>query len=135
MQYALLLIHQYFLSENWIHYCHCGTSIFLYYHNYNMATNTSWKFQFCFELSWKRWCHLLWLWLFHWRLWQCQLWSFKFRDTQVGSPAVRLRLAHCTAWVKRWSEAMDFLQSIFKTNIFLSRIFKKMYGKCKHISK
>ena len=28
--------------------------------------------------------------------------------TQVGSPAVRLRLAHCTAWVKRWSEAMDF---------------------------
>ena len=29
--------------------------------------------------------------------------------TQVGSPAVRLRLARCTAWVKRWSEAMDFL--------------------------
>ena len=29
-------------------------------------------------------------------------------ETQVGSPAVRLRLAHCTAWVKRWSEAMDF---------------------------
>ena len=27
--------------------------------------------------------------------------------TQVGSPAVRLRLARCTAWVKRWSEAMD----------------------------
>jgi hypothetical protein len=37
--------------------------------------------------------------------------------TQVRSPAVRLRLAHCTAWVKRWSEAMDFLQTIFKTNI------------------
>ena len=28
--------------------------------------------------------------------------------TQVGSPAVRLRLARCTASVKRWSEAMDF---------------------------
>ena len=35
--------------------------------------------------------------------------------TQVGSPALRLRLARCTAWVKRWSEAMDFLQIIFKT--------------------
>ena len=31
--------------------------------------------------------------------------------TQVGSPAVRLRLARCTAWVKRWSKAMDFLQT------------------------
>ena len=30
-------------------------------------------------------------------------------------PAVRLRLERCTAWVKRWSEAMDFLQIIFKT--------------------
>ena len=29
--------------------------------------------------------------------------------TQVGSPAVLLRLTHCTSWVKRWSEAMDFL--------------------------
>ena len=38
-------------------------------------------------------------------------------ETQVGSPAVRLRLARCTAWVKRWSEAMDFLQTIFKTNV------------------
>ena len=37
-------------------------------------------------------------------------------NTQVGSPAVRRRLARCTAWVKRWSEAMDFLQTIFKTN-------------------
>ena len=34
-------------------------------------------------------------------------------NTQVGSPAVRLRLARCTAWVKRWSEAMDFLQTIW----------------------
>ena len=34
--------------------------------------------------------------------------------TQVGSPAVRLRLVCCTAWVKRWSEAMDFLQTISK---------------------
>ena len=42
--------------------------------------------------------------------------------TQVGSPAVHLRLASCTSWVKRWSEAMDFLQTIFKTNISLSRI-------------
>ena len=40
----------------------------------------------------------------------------KINKTQVGSPAVRLRLARCTAWVKRWSEAMDFLQTIFKTN-------------------
>ena len=39
--------------------------------------------------------------------------------TQVGSPAVRLRLARCTSWVKLWSEAMDFLQTIFKSNIFL----------------
>ena len=46
------------------------------------------------------------------------------KQTQVGSPAVRLRLARCTAWVKRWSEAMDFLQTIFKTNIFLLRIFE-----------
>ena len=44
--------------------------------------------------------------------------------TQVGSPAVHLRLAHCTAWVKRWSEAMDFFQTIFKTNISLSGIFE-----------
>ena len=36
--------------------------------------------------------------------------------TQVGSPAACLRLARCTAWVKQWSEAMDFLQTIFKTN-------------------
>ena len=41
----------------------------------------------------------------------------KLGQTQVGSPAVRLRLARFTAWVKRWSEAMDFLQTIFKTNI------------------
>ena len=34
--------------------------------------------------------------------------------TQVGSPAVRLWLASCTAWVKGWSKAMDFLQTIFK---------------------
>ena len=50
--------------------------------------------------------------------------QFLHVQTQVGSPAVRLRLAHCTAWVKRWSEAMDFLQTIFKTNIFLLRIFE-----------
>ena len=28
---------------------------------------------------------------------------------QVGSPAVLLRLACCTSWVKRWSEAIDYL--------------------------
>ena len=48
----------------------------------------------------------------------------KFIETQVGSPAVRLRLARCTAWVKRWSEAMDFFQTIFKTNISLLGIFE-----------
>ena len=39
-----------------------------------------------------------------------QLWSniLGCIKTQVGSPAVRLRLARCTAWVKRWSEAKDF---------------------------
>ena len=44
--------------------------------------------------------------------------------TQVGSPTVRLRLARCTAWVKRWSEAMDFFKTIFITNISLSGIFQ-----------
>ena len=44
--------------------------------------------------------------------------SFKLINlTQVGSPAVRLKLVRCTAWVKQWREAMDFLQTIFKTNI------------------
>ena len=47
-----------------------------------------------------------------------------FEMTQVGSPAVRLRLVRCTAWVKRWSEAMDFFQTIFETNISLSGIFE-----------
>ena len=32
-----------------------------------------------------------------------------FCETQVGSPAVRLRLAHCTSLVKQGSEAMDLL--------------------------
>ena len=35
---------------------------------------------------------------------------------------VHLRLARCTSWVKQWSEAMDFLQTFFKTNIFFPRI-------------
>ena len=40
---------------------------------------------------------------------------------QVRSPAaVCLRLVHCTSWVKRWSKAMDFLQTIFITNILLN---------------
>ena len=38
-------------------------------------------------------------------------------------PDVHLRLAHCKSWVKRWSEAMDFLQTFFKTNIFVAFIF------------
>ena len=53
--------------------------------------------------------------------------------TQVGSPAVRLRLAGCTAWVKRWSEAMDFLQTIFKINIFLLPIFENYVQNLWHI--
>ena len=51
-------------------------------------------------------------------------------NTQVGSPAVRLRLARCTAWAKRWSEAMDFLQTIFKQispYCASSRIIKPVY--------
>ena len=40
-------------------------------------------------------------------------------NTQVGSPAVRLRLARCTAWVKRWSKAMDFLQTLLQGEHFL----------------
>ena len=50
--------------------------------------------------------------------------NLKKISTQVGSPAVRLRIARCTAWVKRWSEAMDFIQTIFNTNISLSGIFE-----------
>ena len=30
---------------------------------------------------------------------------------------MRLRLSRCTSWVKRWSEAMDFFQTFFKTNM------------------
>ena len=40
---------------------------------------------------------------------------------------VRKRLARCTAWVKRWSEAMDFFLSIFKTNISLFKSEAKIY--------
>ena len=54
--------------------------------------------------------------------------SPKKQFTQVRSPAVLLRLARCTSWVKRWSEAMDF-ETIFKINIFLSRILGDLYGK------
>ena len=32
----------------------------------------------------------------------------------------------CTSWVKRWSEAMDFLQTIFKTNDHVVRKSKGM---------
>ena len=54
----------------------------------------------------------------------CEILVVEWKYTQVGSPAVRLRLASCTAWVKWWSEAMDFFQTIFKTNISLSGIFE-----------
>ena len=47
-------------------------------------------------------------------------------QTQVGSPAVLFRLARCTSWVKRWSEAMDFFQTIFKITIVYLR---DLYGK------
>ena len=40
---------------------------------------------------------------------------------------MRLRLERCTAWVKRWSEAMDFFQTIFKTNIFFIMDFRDLY--------
>ena len=46
--------------------------------------------------------------------------------TQVGFPAVLFRLARCTSWVKRWSEAMDFFQTIFKITIVYLR---DLYGK------
>ena len=56
--------------------------------------------------------------------------KFQIYQTQVGSTAVRLRLAHYTSWVKRWSKAMDFLQTIFQSNIFLLCIFEiKSYKK------
>ena len=48
------------------------------------------------------------------------------REIQVGSPDVRLRLAHCTSWVKQWSETMDFLQTFFKTNILFIILCKNM---------
>ena len=57
-------------------------------------------------------------------LWNENINTGVYRETQVRSPAVRLRLARCMAWVKRWSEAMDFLLTIFKTNIFLLRILE-----------
>ena len=46
--------------------------------------------------------------------------------------AMRLRLMHCMSWVKQWSEAMDFLQTIFKTNIFLSRILEIYIKRVRH---
>ena len=48
-------------------------------------------------------------------------------STLVRSPAVRLRLVRCTAWVKRWSEAMDFLQ-------LFSKIWQKNFTKTCNIT-
>ena len=53
--------------------------------------------------------------------------KFKYNKTQVGSPAVRLRLTRCTAWVKRWSEAMDFIQTIFKTYLLIDHLPELYY--------
>jgi hypothetical protein len=55
--------------------------------------------------------------------------------TQVGFPAVRRRLACCTAWVKRWSEAMDFPQTIFKANILQNYDFLLRFKSEAKISK
>ena len=45
--------------------------------------------------------------------------------TQVGSPTMRLRLARCTARVKRWSEAMDFLQNKYLLIAHLWELYYK----------
>ena len=37
-------------------------------------------------------------------------------DNSGRVPRRASQVSGCTAWVKRWSEAMDFLQTIFKTN-------------------
>ena len=47
--------------------------------------------------------------------------------TQVGSPAVRLRLARCTAWVKQWSEAMDSPQTISNNGLSLDFASKRIF--------
>ena len=39
-----------------------------------------------------------------------------------GSPDAGLRLACCTSQVKRWSEAMDFLQSLLQNKYFLPKM-------------
>ena len=38
----------------------------------------------------------------------------KVRKKMQGSPDARLRLARCTSQVKRWSEAMGFLQTLLQ---------------------
>ena len=53
--------------------------------------------------------------------------NFFCSKTQVGSPAVRLRLARCAAGVKRWSEAMDFIQTIFKTYLLIDHLSELYY--------
>ena len=47
--------------------------------------------------------------------------------TQVESPTMRLRLARCTARVKRWSEAMDFLQNKYLLIAHLWELYYKGY--------
>ena len=48
--------------------------------------------------------------------------------TQVGSPAVRLRLARCTSWVKRWSKAMDFLETTYFQTKHLLIVHQTNFG-------
>ena len=62
-------------------------------------------------------------------IWLLVAWDFSFSAVLVwvvisSNEYVRLGLACCTATFKRWSEAMDFFQTIFKTNISLSGIFE-----------
>jgi hypothetical protein len=38
----------------------------------------------------------------------------KIFKKDVESPDAGLRIARCTSWVKRWSEAMGFLQTLLQ---------------------
>ena len=46
--------------------------------------------------------------------------------TQIRSPAMGLRLARCTAWVKRWSEAWIFCK-LFSKQISPYPVFDTSY--------
>ena len=57
---------------------------------------------------------------------------YQVRIKMQGSPEPRLRLAHCTSQVKRWSKAMDFLPILLQNKYFLSCILEKyiVKGQC-----